>query len=196
MVILSFIIFINSCVLLPINCGNRNDISAIRLTEIGQFGKLRKARDGVPAHFHTGIDIMRPGKNYSNEPISPVAEGKVISKRTDGPYAQIIVEHNLNSLIFWSLYEHISGIVVSVGDIVSPSKPIARFMNREELNVFGWQFDHFHFEILKIKPLPIKPDFKNQERFFNSYSLTCYTPEDLEKYYYDPLEFMRNNLHK
>lgn len=196
MIFLWVSVILNFNILLPINCGNRNDISAIQLTEIGQFGELRKAREGVPAHYHTGIDIKRPGKNYQNEPIYPIAEGKVISKRTDGPYANIIIEHAIEGMRFWTLYEHVAAIGVSVGDRVSPLKPIARFMSREELNRYGWQFDHFHLEVLKVKPMPIKPDSKNPERYYNSYSLICYVPEDLEKYYYDPLKFLGSNIGK
>lgn len=195
MISLSIAILLTIKILLPINCGIRNDISEIQLTHIGQFGVMRKAREGVPAHFHTGIDIKRPSDNYNNEPIFPIAEGKIISRRTDGPYSQIIIEHNLEGLHFWSLYEHISGISVKVGDFVTPKKPVARFMNREELDKYGWQFDHFHLEVIKVKPMPIKPEPKNPERYYNSYSLICYTPNDLEKYYFDPLEFLEKHMY-
>jgi hypothetical protein len=77
---------------------------------------------------------------------------------------------------------------------VSPRKPIARFMSRDELNQFGWQFDHFHLEILKMPPMKLQPEVLQPERLFNSYSLVCYTPQDLEKYYYDPLEFLKSYL--
>lgn len=181
-------------VFLPIELKNRNDISQIKITNIGDFGLVRKPRLNVPEHFHTGIDIKRPSKNYSNEPIYPIAKGKVISIRNDGPYANIIIEHEVKNLTFWSLYEHIAGINVKLNDIVNPNKPIARFMNREELNKNGWQFDHFHLEILKIKPTPLKPTSKLPNRFFNSYSLICYNINDLNKYYFNPLEFFEKNL--
>lgn len=178
-------------ILLPINCVDRFNLSEVQLTEIGTFGIARKAREGVPKHFHTGIDIKRPGSNYQFEPIFPIAEGIVISKRTDGPYAQLIVKHNLNGLQFWTLYEHIAGIMVSVGDDVSPHQPMARFMNTNELNRYGWQFNHFHLEVLKTRPIPLAPDSNHPERFFSSYSLICYSIEDLKKYYFDPMEFFR-----
>jgi hypothetical protein len=181
-------------ILLPINCDNRHDVNEIQLTQIGDFGRIRKARQGVTEHYHTGIDIKRPNNNYRFEPIFPIAEGKVISKRSDGPYAQLIVEHNLNGLQFWSLYEHIAGIKVSVGDLVNPLKPIARFMSSMELDRYGWQFDHFHLEMLKIMPIPLAPNSNHPERFFSSYSLICYSAEDLNRYYYNPVEFLRNYL--
>lgn len=190
-----FLISFQGQVFLPFNSKDRSDVSQIQLTAIGKFGLIRKERKTVPSHLHTGIDIKRPGKNYNNEPIYPIAKGKVISKRTDGAYAQLIIENELNGKKFWSLYEHVAGIVVKVNDQVDPAKPIARFMNKEELNKYGWQFDHFHLEILKVKPMVLKPEKLHPERFYSSYSLICFRPEDLQKYYFDPIEFLRANLH-
>jgi len=181
-------------ILLPVRAENRHDFSIVQLTEIGKYGVVRKARDKIPEHYHTGIDIKRPGNNYIDEPVYPIARGVVISKRSDGPYANIIIEHEINGFRFWTLHEHISGIAVNVNDIADPHSPIARFMNKEELNRYGWQFDHFHFEVLKVRPLAQKPDKKNEGRFFNSYSLMCFTPDDLNRYYFDPVEFLKGNL--
>lgn len=191
--IFPFVVLFQGYFLLPVNSGNRIDVSKIQLTKIGQFGILRKARPNIPEHYHTGIDIMRPTGNYISEPIFPIVKGQVISKRTDGPYANLIIEHKINGAKFWSLYEHIAGIKVGVGDIVDHQSPIARFMNKAELNRFGWQFDHFHLEVIKTKPERIKPDTKNPERFFISYSLICYNIYDLNKYFYNPIDFLKNN---
>ncbi|HNX67525.1 MAG TPA: M23 family metallopeptidase [Bacteroidales bacterium] len=181
-------------VLLPVRSDNRHDFSTIQLTEIGKYGVVRKAREKVPEHYHTGIDIKRPGNNYIDEPVYPIARGVVISKRIDGPYANIIIEHEINGCMFWTLYEHVAGITVGIRDIVDPEKPIARFMNKEELNRYGWQFDHFHFEVIKVRPLAQKSDRTNEGRFFNSYSLMCFTPDDLNRYYFNPVEFLKSNL--
>ncbi len=180
----------NDCYL-PTDAKNRHSWESVRLTSIGQFGLMRQARPNVPAHLHTGMDIKRPGKNYRDEPIFPTAPGKVISFRDDGPFAQIIIEHNLkNQKTFWSVYEHVAGIRVSANAFVDPHYPIARFMNKDELNRYGWQFDHFHFEIMKIKPLPVKPAAKTPFRFFRTYCLVCYDEADLEKRYYNPRVFL------
>lgn len=179
---------------IPIHSTNRNDISNIQLTEIGKFGLIRKARKTVPAHFHTGIDIKRPNNNYNNEPIFAIAEGKIISKRTDGPYAQLIIEHHIGNMAFWTVYEHIAGITANLHQTVTPDKPIARFMNKMELNKFGWQFDHVHLEILKTKPIAIKPSTTNPERYYNSYTLVCFKKEELEKYFHNPMTFLSKNL--
>ena len=177
--------------LLPISGENRKTWASVRLTHIGAFGLTRKARPGIPEHLHTGVDIRRPEPNYEDEPIMPAARGKVISMRNDGPFAQIILEHKLpHGDPVWTVYEHIAGITVSVGDTVSPYKPIARFMNRSELDRYGWQFDHVHFEVLKVRPRSLKPIDKTPFRFFGTYSLECYAESDLENYYYDPISFM------
>jgi len=178
---------------LPVYTANRQSLYTIELTGIGEFGLLRKARPGIPAHYHTGIDIKRPSQNYSDEPIFPMAEGVVISKREDGPYAQLIIEHNSDKRI-WTVYEHIAGIKVDLYESVGPQTPIARFMNRNELNRYGWQFDHFHFEILKSPPVKLKQNTKNPERQFASYTLVCYTAEDLNKHFYNPLNFFEEQF--
>ena len=180
--------------MLPINVSNRNDASTLKLSSIGNYGLVRKPREKVPSHLHTGIDIKRPNNDYSNEPIFPIAAGRVISIRSDGPYAQIIIEHKNWGKPFWTVYEHISGIDVKINEIVTPQKPIARFMNTNELNKYGWQFDHFHLEILRIKPNSIKPTRENSMRYYNSYTLVCFTNNDLIKYYYNPIEFLNEFL--
>lgn len=192
--ILITLISLHGQISIPIESVDRQDISKIQLTKIGNFGLIRKSRPTIPQHYHTGIDIKRPGANYESEPIFAIAKGIVISKRTDGPYANLIIEHEIKGIKVWSLYEHISGVKVRVSDIVNTKTPIARFMNKAELDRFGWQFDHFHFELLKVKPIQLKPGNKNPERFFNSYSLTWYSIKDLNTYFYDPIEYFNNNI--
>jgi hypothetical protein len=151
------LLYVKSQLFVPVELANRKDVSLIKLTEIGEYGLHRKSRPGILEHYHTGIDIKRPNNNFLNEPIYPIAKGKVISKRDDGAYANIMIEYNLNNIKFWTLYEQVAGIVIGVNDYVTPDKPIARFMNQPQLNGYGWPFDHFHLEILRIKPLPIMP---------------------------------------
>ncbi|MCP4692834.1 MAG: M23 family metallopeptidase [Desulfobacterales bacterium] len=179
--------------LTPAAAVNRRSWEEIRLTSIGRFGLPRKARPGIAAHLHTGADIRRPVDNYHHEPIFPIGRGEVISLRDDGPFAQIIIAHEYgNQATVWSVYEHIAGITVSVGDHVSPYNPIARFMNRDELDRYGWQFDHVHLEIMKKKPRPLKPDPGTPYRFFGTYWRECRNTADLEKYYHDPGEFLKS----
>jgi murein DD-endopeptidase MepM/ murein hydrolase activator NlpD len=178
---------------LPIRTSGHS-VNEIHLTAIGQFGLMRKPRPTVPAHFHTGIDIERPGKNYTDEPIFPITGGTVISKRDDGAYAQLIIEHEVNNTKFWTVYEHIAGIKVKAGQRVAPTESIARFMNKAELDKYGWQFDHFHFEVLKIAPVKLKHDPAKPERNFASHSLTCFTKQDLDRCFYHPLEFLKSKF--
>jgi len=176
---------------LPIAVADRMTWQSVQFTHIGSYGLTRKARPGIPAHLHTGVDIKRPRPNYENEPVLPVGPGAVMSVRDDGPFAQIIIEHSLpTGDPVWTVYEHIAGITVTVGDMVSPHRPVARFMNREELDRYEWQFDHVHFEVLKVRPRALRPIAKTPLRFFGTYSLECYTTSDLEHYYYDPIAFL------
>jgi murein DD-endopeptidase MepM/ murein hydrolase activator NlpD len=187
--LLSFTHSAKSVYSLPVQTSDRKSIHTLALSGIGDFGLVRKARPGVPAHFHTGIDIKRPANNYQDEPIFPICEGIVISKRQDGPYAQLIIQHENPEC--WTVYEHIAGIKVNVNNHVNPDSPIARFMNKTELNKYGWQFDHFHLEILKMQPISLKRDPLNPDRKFSSYTLVCYTKEELNKYFYNPIEFFK-----
>lgn len=173
---------------LPINLAVQ--VEGLRLTTIGAFGIPRKARPDVKAHLHTGIDIMRPIQNYKDEPVFAVANGVVISVRKDGAYSQLIVRHLINGEEFWTNYEHIAGIRVMLGDNVGVHEPIARFMSKEELDKYGWQFDHFHFEVLKSPPAKVS-DPREPERRYASFSLVCKTPGDLEKHFYEPISFLK-----
>jgi len=178
---------------IPVLVCNRRMWQAVSLTEIGGFGSARKPRPSVPAHFHTGVDIKRPSNNYKNEPVFPAGTGIIISKRDDGAYAQLIIEHYLGgTACVWTVYEHIAGITVSVGDTVFADKPIARFFNTRELDSLGWQFDHLHFEVMKAKPYRLKTNQKTPQRFYGTCSLECYTMEKLNVTYYNPMEFIQN----
>lgn len=181
-------------ILLPVVVTDRDRFHELQLTNIGSFGLSRKARPTVPAHLHTGVDIQRPRPNYNEEPIFSIAPGVVISKRDDGAFAQLIIEHTIDGEKVWTVYEHVAGIAVKLGERVSTSKPIARFMTKQELDRFGWQFDHFHFEVLKIQPTPLKVDPKLPDRKFVSHSLNCHTKADLDSHFFNPMEFLRKHM--
>jgi hypothetical protein len=175
---------------LPVNVRDRQSLESVQLTTIGDFGMLRKARPGIPAHLHTGIDLKRPNQNYYAELVFPVAVGKVISIRDDGPYAQIIIQHKLpNARYIWTVYEHIAGIQVRINQDVDPFRPIARFMTADELNRYGWQFDHVHLEILKIQPSARPPEKAQPFLRYGTFALDCHNLSELEERYFSPLEF-------
>jgi len=178
--------------LVPVKVQDRSVIDDLQLTPIGAFATYRPDRPGIPAHLHTGIDIKRPDKNYFDEPIYPIASGKIVSVRCDGPFAQIIIEHDFPEIgNIWSVYEHVAGISGAPGETVNPFTPIARFMNRQELEQFGYQFDHLHLEILRQPPQPVLPTPELPHRFFRTYNLICYTEKELIYYYINPLQFFR-----
>lgn len=175
---------------LPVRLADRRSWSGVRLTPIGRFGLQRKARPGIPAHRHTGDDFRRPSPDYENEPVYPAARGTVISVRDDGPYAQVIVEHRTaGGAAVWTAYEHLAGIITGLGDTVSPENPIGRFMSRRELDRYGWQFDHLHFEVLRERPLPARPTRLLPSRRFATFGLACDRQETLDRRYYEPEAF-------
>lgn len=176
---------------MPVKYIDRKSSLSLQFTKIGHFGEIRKARPGIPEHLHTGVDIIRPFKNYIDEPVFSVSDGIVISIRDDGPFAQIIIEHNLeNSSQVWSVYEHISGINVELYQMVTSETIIARFMNKDELSKYGWQFDHLHLEIMKVKPVSRKPLQNNLQLHYSTYWSACSNNKDLNFYYVDPIDFI------
>ena len=181
-------------VALPIDVIDRNSMEGLILTKIGEFGLLRKSRPAVPVHYHTGIDIKRIGAGYDNSAIYPIADGIIISSRDDGPYAQLIIEHDHDTFLYWSVYEHIAGIKLDVDQRVTKQDQIARFMNRKELDLHGWQFNHFHLEILRIMPKMIPITSSLPQRRFKSYTLKCYSQDQLKEYFFDPIEFLKTRL--
>jgi hypothetical protein len=90
----------------------------------------------------------------------------------------------------WTVYEHIAGIRVGLHDTVHTSRPIARFMNKRELDTFGWQFDHVHFEVMKAKPVRVQASEERPFHRFGTYCLVCYTRDELRARYLDPIEFL------
>lgn len=176
---------------LPVDC----HVDSVRLTAIGAFGLGRRARPKVPAHLHTGVDLARPSGNYRDEPVFPASSGVVVSLRDDGPYAQIIIEHDPpGAAMVWTVYEHVAGISCALGDTVSPDRPMARFMSRRELDRHGWQFDHIHFEALKVRPPLRRPEPRLPHCRYRTYGLVCRSGEELAARYYDPLVFLRERV--
>jgi murein DD-endopeptidase MepM/ murein hydrolase activator NlpD len=179
---------------IPANYKNVTNVNQIRLTKIGDFGLLRKARPGVPKHYHTGIDIQRPDTNYVNEPIFPACSGEIISIIDNGPYSQMIIEHKLETDTLWTVYEHFHVLKKEIGLKVTPVDTIGYYFNKTELNKHGWQFDHFHFEVNKIKPMPINPTKENPKRYFKSYCLICYNEKQLNERLFNPLVFLKDKI--
>jgi murein DD-endopeptidase MepM/ murein hydrolase activator NlpD len=179
---------------IPAAYKNVSEIDSVQLTTIGKFGLMRKARPGIPRHCHTGIDILRPDADYNRQPIYPSHAGKIISLRNDGPYAQIIIEHIVQNDTLWTVYEHLVALNEAVGDTVTPLQPIARYFNQAELKKYGRQFDHFHFEIMKKRPLAAEPTKALPGRLYKTWALVCYNQKQLLERMENPVEFLRSKL--
>ena len=179
---------------LPLKTNNRTVLTDNQLTRIGKYGLLRKARPSVPAHYHTGVDLKRPAQNYTNEPVLAAGSGKIISVRNDGPYSQIIIQHSfVPGDTLWTVYEHLQGITCHVGQQVDVQTSIARFFTKDELNRYGWQFDHVHFEILRSKPLKIRSTPQQPEYFFKTFDIICYTLAELHKRTVNPMDYFQKS---
>jgi murein DD-endopeptidase MepM/ murein hydrolase activator NlpD len=179
--------------LLPINCRDRSSVENIHLTDIGRFGTLRKARPTVPAHYHTGIDIVRPHQNYSDEPVFPARKGVVASIIDNGPFSQIIIKHECNNMLYWSVYEHIKVKPIKVGKFINPLDTIGYYFNKDELNKYGWQFDHLHFEIIKCQLIPLKPTARYPNRFYCTFAIKCFTKKELYERLVDPMDIFNKS---
>jgi hypothetical protein len=78
----------------------------------------------------------------------------------DGPYSQVVMKHVYENSIYWTVYEHIRVKVKEIGKKLTVHDTIGFFFNRSELDKYGWQFDHFHFEIIRVEPVVFIPNKK------------------------------------
>jgi hypothetical protein len=179
---------------IPANYKNIGGIDDVKLSNIGRFGLLRVARPTVPAHYHTGIDIVRPDTNYWNQPVFPASKGNIVSIIDDGPFSQIIIMHEAGGKNYWTVYEHLHVREKDIGKEVDWNDTIGWYFNKNELTTYGWQFDHLHFEILKIEPAPVKPTKRYPARQYQTYAITCSTKKELETRQENPVEFLRGNF--
>jgi hypothetical protein len=62
-------------------------------------------------------------------------------------------------------------------------------MNTAELEMYGLEYNHVHLEIMKKMP-PDFADFKQRKTF------TCYTEPEVDEYYYNPEEFLKDQFKK
>lgn len=93
--------------------------------------------------YHAGVDISN---NYGTK-IYSISDGKVVAvnhiyKPMEGYGKYIIIHHNINGRLYTSLYGHLSGINVKVGDIVTKDTVIGYMGNTG--HSFG---NHLHLNI-------------------------------------------------
>jgi murein DD-endopeptidase MepM/ murein hydrolase activator NlpD len=87
---------------------------------IMSFQGMRKL-DGEAARYHNGMDIS--GRYYSSskaDPIYPVYPGKVFFKEKHASLGNyVVLEHNIEGTVIYSLYGHMSETHVRIGDVLN-----------------------------------------------------------------------------
>jgi murein DD-endopeptidase MepM/ murein hydrolase activator NlpD len=100
-------------------------------------------------YYHAGLDIIVPKGRTLSAPVDGFVyrTGMDAGKGNYGGY--IILEHTINSTIFYSLYGHLdSGFRVKEGDFIKQAEPFASTGSHEDSG--GW-FSHTHLQILTEK---------------------------------------------
>lgn len=175
---------------LPFATGERKDFSTIYFEPDAKFKALRPSYDGIPSHYHTGVDMRTKQPGSPGEPVYAIATGKVIQITDSPPMRRIVVRHVLPyGKSVWSVYLHVVEEKVKPGDRVTANTIIARCMNEAELNYFGWKYNHLHLEIMKYPPLQTDNPLKRR-------SFTCTTPQQIDQYFYDPISFLQSRFRK
>src|SRR6266581_188701 len=155
--------------------------------EGGQYGFVRDpiatSAGIVYTRFHEGIDIRALRRDAHGEPLDEVhaiADGKVVHTNLVPGYSNygkyIVIEHRWDGSGYYSLYGHLSSIVVQPGDTVKRGQPIAVMgytgagLNQErahlhlELNLtLNHRFDAWYSAFFKNDP--------NQNGIYNGMNL-------------------------
>ena len=173
---------------LPINTVDRQNLGTLFFEHDAHFKALRAAFDNIKQHYHTGLDIRSGRIDFAGEPVYAIATGKVIAIEDPPPQRRITIQHLLpNGKKIWSVYIHIIEETVAIGEIVDSETMIARTMNAAELEVYGSEYNHVHLEIMKKLPPPASAYYQRK-------TFTCYTEQEVDKYYYDPELFLINHF--
>jgi len=177
---------------LPIETADRQDWATVFFEHDALFKTKRAAFTNVKLHYHTGVDIQANGRHGKLDspgmPIFAVAAGKVVAIEDEVPQRRITIEHKLpDGTVVWSVYCHIAEERVVTHEVVSSETIIARRMNGRELDQHGWEYNHVHLEIQK-KLLDSEGEFYHRKTF------TCYSEEDVDEYFYDPILFLKRQF--
>ena len=138
------------------------------------FGAYRKY-----GHLHAGLDIFAsPG-----EAVFPLCGGKVVCLWYPFPHKAVVLHHHVAGREdFYASYVHMGEIYVTSGDLVEAGTPLGRVFTEKERVLAGFRKIHLHLEIRKTL----------EDEGKASYS--CKSREELEKYFYDPLVFLKGNM--
>jgi len=164
--------------LIPFNTKNRKDLRTIGIVSV--FGANRVTY--LKGHIHTGLDMV-PKPNDDTISVYPMAEGIVCSIHLADPLCTVVIKHILKdgSILFTS-YKHLAEIYVKTGDNVNHDTKLGRVYTKNESKKYHGNFYHLHLEVRKL---------------FDDYgcaSWLTFSREELEKRFYDPLEFMRKMI--
>jgi len=164
----------------PFITGNRQKFNTIKVISV--FGDARQTY--LKGHIHTGADII-PAKGTGCIYVYPMANGVVCSIHLGHPHKTVVVKHMLpDSTFIFTSYKHLQEVYVKTGMQVNADTKIARLYTRAEAKKLGGNYDHLHLEIRKS---------------FYDYGCASWltmTKEELNKYFYNPVDFMRKNLGK
>lgn len=163
---------------LPFKTSPRKSLSSIRWTRNGEFMAWRVR------HLHTGIDLTN-SVGGPGEEVYAASAGKVVSIYAKEPYLSVMIQHRLSSgQTVWTVYVHVTNVMVRPGDVVGENTVIALLMNESQLNRYGWEFNHLHFEILKYPRI-------NKEGKHLSFSTKCKTENQVRSHFYNPITFLQ-----
>ena len=109
------------------------------------FGIRKHPVTGIP-HFHTGVDLLTATNDDNVHPVKP---GIIVMAEFHSTYGNTVVVRHTNGVE--SLYAHLSGITVKVGDKVTMDDVIGRIGNTGVSTG-----KHLHLEIL-VGGYPVNP---------------------------------------
>ena len=163
---------------LPFDLKDRFDIKLIKV--ISPFGAGRTSH--LRGHKHSGVDMVPVNKDTGIY-IYPLAKGIVCFKKVKDPFSSITIKHKMNdSTYMYTSYIHLKEIYVENGDNVDPNIKIGKIFTKKEVRRFRGPYDHLHLEIRK--------NFDD----FGFASGHCMNKDDLNEFFYEPIEFLTKNL--
>jgi murein DD-endopeptidase MepM/ murein hydrolase activator NlpD len=165
---------------IPLDVERRTDFGLIKWEKDAYFLSPR-----IGGHLHTGVDLMKYNQDAGAK-VYATSAGRVVSIYAREPNKSIMIMHKLTTgESIYSVYAHITDVQVSVGDTVDSNSFIAHLMNVEQLDKYGWKFNHVHFEILKKEPRV------GETGNLLSYSVLCRTKEQVDQHFYNPVSFLK-----
>jgi len=153
---------------------DRTDFDEMKPRFLDGFGAYR-----IAGHKHAGLDM----EGDYNEPVYAIGRGIVKAVYGAFPYATVLIFHFLpdNERVY-SVYIHIEDICVAVNQTVDCNTKLGRLFSEEQFLESGFYRNHLHFEIRKT--------FEK----YRGLSIKCFSMEELYRYFYDPLFFLKEKM--